>query len=134
MSNVTSNLNKKSRIIHSNLIQLTPQPANKFEVLTNPNEGSESSSASVVEDITWCSRSLRKNYQKKTLSMNSSIRKSHKILMIGDSHIINCAIELQHNLGANYEVSSFVKPGARMDTIVNTARDEIKKLKRKIQW
>ena len=54
--------------------------------------------------------------------------------MIGDSHIINCAIELQHNLGAIYEVSSFVKPGARMDTIVNTARDEIKKLKRKIQW
>jgi hypothetical protein len=32
-------------------------------------------------------------------------------------------------LDACYEVSSFVKPGAGMDTIVNTARDEIRKLR-----
>jgi len=50
--NGTSNLSNKSRIICSNPIQLTPQTANKFEVLTNLNEESESSSASVVEDIT----------------------------------------------------------------------------------
>ena len=61
--------------------------------------------------------------------MNSSTRKNHKIVMIGDSHVKNCALELQHNLGVNYEVSSFVKPGARMNAIVNTARDEIKKLR-----
>jgi len=46
--------------------------------------------------------------------------------MTVDSHIRNCDAELQHNLGANYEVSSFVKTGAGMDTVVNTARDEIK--------
>ena len=49
--------------------------------------------------------------------------------MTGDSHVRNCATELQHNLGVNYEVSSFVKPGARMNAIVNTARDEITKLR-----
>lgn len=49
--------------------------------------------------------------------------------MIGVSHVRNCATELQHNLGVNYEVSSFVKPGARMNAIVNTARDGVKKLK-----
>jgi len=56
-------------------------------------------------------------------------RKSHKILMIGDSHVRNYATKLQRNLGTNYEVSSFVKPGIGMDTIVNTARDEIKNLR-----
>ena len=49
--------------------------------------------------------------------------------MTGDSHVRNCATEFQHNLGANYEVSSFVKTGAGMDAIVNTARDEIKNLR-----
>ena len=43
--------------------------------------------------------------------------------MIGDSLARNCATELQHSLGANYEASSFVKPGVRMDTTVNTARN-----------
>jgi len=49
--------------------------------------------------------------------------------MIGDSHVRNCATNLQHNLGVNYVVSSFVKPGARMNAVVNTARDKIKKLR-----
>jgi hypothetical protein len=56
-------------------------------------------------------------------------RKSHKILMIGDSHVRICATELQRNLGSNYKVSNFVQPGAGMDTIVNTTRDEIKNLR-----
>jgi len=103
-----SNLSNISRIIHSNLIHLIPQTANKFEVLTNLNRESESSSISVAKDITSCSRNFKKNYQKKTLSMNSSIRKSQKVIMIGDSHVRNCATEFQHNLGANYEVSSFI--------------------------
>ena len=49
--------------------------------------------------------------------------------MTGDSHVRNSATELQHNLGANYEVSSFVKTGAGMDAVVNTARDKIKNLR-----
>ena len=49
--------------------------------------------------------------------------------MTGDGHVRNCATELQHNLGANYKVSSFVKPGAKTDAIVNTARNEIKNLR-----
>jgi len=61
--------------------------------------------------------------------MNSSTRKSQKIITFGDSHVRKCATELQHNLGANYEVSCFVKPGAKMDAIVNTARDAIRKLR-----
>jgi hypothetical protein len=57
----------------------------------------------------------------KTLSMSSSRRKSHKILMITDLHVRNSASEIQHNLDVCYEVSGFVKPGTGMVTIVNTA-------------
>jgi hypothetical protein len=57
------------------------------------------------------------------------MRKSRKIVMIGESHVRNCATKLQHNLGANYEVSSIIMPGAKMDATVNTARDAIKKLR-----
>ena len=61
--------------------------------------------------------------------MNSSRRKSHKILMISDCDVRNCAVEIQHNLDACYEVSSFVKPGAGMYTVANTAGDEMRKLR-----
>jgi len=120
--NVTSNLSNISRINHSNVIHLIPQTANKFEVLTIPqtankfeiltnlNKESESSGISVAKDITSCSRNFKKNYQKKTLSTNSSTRKSQKVIMTGDSHVRNGAAELQHNQGANYEVSSFIIP------------------------
>jgi len=49
--------------------------------------------------------------------------------MTGVSNVRKFATKHQHNLGANYEVTSFVKPGVRMDTSVNTARNEIKNLR-----
>ena len=49
--------------------------------------------------------------------------------MISDCHVRKCAVEIQHNLDACYEVSSFVKPGAGMDTVANTAGDEVTKLR-----
>ena len=36
---------------------------------------------------------------------------------------------LQDNLGTNYEVSSFIKPGAQMNEITKTAKEEIKFMK-----
>jgi hypothetical protein len=49
--------------------------------------------------------------------------------MITDLHVRNCATKIQHNLDVCYEVCSFVKPAAGMDTIINTARDKIRKLR-----
>jgi lysophospholipase L1-like esterase len=59
-----------------------------------------------------------------------SLRKGkHKVLIIGDGHTRNCATLVQDKLGTDYEVSSFVKPGAQMNVITQTAREEIKSLK-----
>jgi len=55
-------------------------------------------------------------------------RVKQKIVIIGDSHARNSAAELQHCLGSTFIVSSFVKPGAGMKTIVDTAKEDIMKL------
>jgi len=50
-----------------------------------------------------------------------------KIFIIGDSHARNSAAELQHWLGSTFTEPSFVKPGAGMKTIVDTAKEDIMK-------
>lgn len=51
-----------------------------------------------------------------------------KIVIIGDSHSRNSAAELKHIMGSSFTISSFVKPGAGMGSIVESMKD-IKKLK-----
>jgi hypothetical protein len=52
-----------------------------------------------------------------------------KIVISGDSHARNSAAELQHNTSPTFTVSSFVKPGTGMESIVDTMKEDIKKLK-----
>ena len=59
---------------------------------------------------------------------SSSSETTHKVLIIGDSHARNCAELLQNNLSTDFKDTSFVKQGASMNEIVNTARNEIKTL------
>jgi hypothetical protein len=56
----------------------------------------------------------QKMNQKKIQKPNNLRTRHQKILLIGDSHVRNCATYLQHNLGGNYEVSGFAKPGANI--------------------
>jgi RNase H-fold protein (predicted Holliday junction resolvase) len=111
-----------------NLIQVIPT-TNKFEVLANLNDISEASSASSEGHIT--SRNFKKKNQKKTQGLNNSGTRRQRIILIGDSHVRNCATDLQHNLGGNYEVTGFAKPGAIMEEIVNTVRKDVQTLSNK---
>jgi lysophospholipase L1-like esterase len=52
----------------------------------------------------------------------------HKVLLIGDSHARNCAQLLQDNLSTDFKVLSFVKPGACMNEVTNSVREELKTL------
>ena len=51
-----------------------------------------------------------------------------KLVIIGDSHARKSAAELQINIGSTFTVSSFIKPGAGMGSIVDTMKDDIKTL------
>jgi hypothetical protein len=65
---------------------------------------------------------------KKKLFVKSLNKVKHKVLLIGDSHARNCAHLLQDNFNSDSKVSSFVKPGARMNEVINTVREELKTL------
>ena len=41
--------------------------------------------------------------------------KAHKILIIGDSHIRNCAANVKSNIKSNFKVQGVVKPGELYD-------------------
>jgi hypothetical protein len=62
------------------------------------------------------------------LSSKSSYDKEHKVLIIGDSYIRNCAENVKSIIKDNFDVQGFVKPGARTDVLVNSAKNYIKKL------
>jgi len=52
-----------------------------------------------------------------------------KVIIIGDSHVRNCATRLRENLNSEYIVSGFAKPGAQMKEISKTVNEELRSLK-----
>jgi len=65
----------------------------------------------------------------KTQLVTSLKKEKHKVQIIGDGHARKCATLLQDNIGTTYEVSSFIKAGAQMNEITNTAKEKTKTLK-----
>jgi len=70
----------------------------------------------------------RQTKMKKTQFVKSLNKIKHKVLLIGDSHARNCVHLLQDSLSTDFKVSSFVKPGARMNEVINAVRKELKTL------
>jgi len=91
----------------------------EFPSLTNKQENPVWTSAKHIQ---------KKKRLPQLMESSSSSGTTHKVLIIGDSHARNCADLLQDNLSTDFKVTSFVKPGASMNEIVNTARNEIKTL------
>jgi len=69
----------------------------------------------------------RYKHNKKTLA-----KKWNKITIIGNSHTRGCAQEIRHNLGHGFEVQGNVKPGANLQTIVNSSTETIRKLTKRM--
>jgi hypothetical protein len=118
---VTSNINRKSKVCNNNLIQLIPHMANKFKILSNLKEDSETSCAMFKKEESPNVR-CHQIRTRKSQTMKSPKKVKHKVLIIGDSHTRNSVHLVQDTLGTDYEVSSFVKPGAQMNAITKTAR------------
>jgi hypothetical protein len=50
---------------------------------------------------------------------------NHTILIIGDSHVRECAIKVKDKLDETYNVMGIVQPGANITTLSNSVRDTI---------
>jgi hypothetical protein len=126
---VATKINRMYKDSNSNLIQLIPCTANKFELLSNLKVN-ESTSAPITEKENLNKSGYQKTTRKTQLA-KSGKKGKHKVLIIGDSHARKCVTNLQHNLGKNYKVTGFIKPGAQMREIINTAKEEISTVKSK---
>ena len=128
----------RAAIRRSNLIQVIPT-ANKFEILVNMNDSNETECPTrVLPASNVTSKKFKKKDQKKTQRSlqktqgnNNLERRWQCILLIRGSHARKCATDLQHNLGDDYEVTSFVKPGAAMEEIVSSSSESVKSLSNK---
>jgi hypothetical protein len=54
--------------------------------------------------------------------------KDHKVLIIGDSHMRNCAANIKSTIKGNFEVQGVVKPGAEAHILVNAMKNKFKSL------
>jgi pheromone shutdown protein TraB len=115
---------------NTNLIQLIPVSANKYDLLHNLNEDDE---------LTKLGKKYPRisNTTKDTLikerprCADSKWKYKNKVLIIGDSHVKKIAAELRSNLDDSYEIMGFTKPGALMGEILETAAEEVARLGKK---
>jgi hypothetical protein len=54
-----------------------------------------------------------------------------KVVIIGDGHVQSCTTNLKCSLKDNYKVIGYVKPGARSDTLISSAKMDIENLNKK---
>ena len=122
----------RAGIRRSNLIQVI-LTANKFEILVNMNDSNLTECpTSILTASNVNSEKFKKKDQKKTQRLlrktqgnNKPGRRRQRILLLGDSHTRKYATDSQHNLGHDYEVTSFVKPGAAMKEIVSSLSESV---------
>jgi hypothetical protein len=58
-------------------------------------------------------------------------KETHNIILIGDSHARGCTGKLQENLRDQFEVLGYVKPGAGVSVLTETALKEVSSLTKK---
>ena len=109
-------ISRKMKSTMKSSLQIIPPTHNKYEILSNLKE--DSAPLSRVNQV-----------KSRKIEVKNSSEAKHNVVIIGDSHARGSASRLQHNLGKDYVVSSFVKPGAQMKFITTTANEERKSLK-----
>jgi hypothetical protein len=56
--------------------------------------------------------------------------KEHKVRVLGDSHLKETAASIDQFLTSKFEVSSWIKPGAKTDELVGTMENDFKGLEK----
>jgi hypothetical protein len=120
---VTTTNYRKNYDFNSNLIQIIPTTANRYELLSNLKDEETINLTTKVVKIQNSNNYLQT--KKKNQLVKSVGISEHKVLIIGDSYAKKCVTELRHNLDHRYEVCGFIKPGARTSEIIKTAEKEV---------
>ena len=124
----STNRRSYSRVTSSNPKHSPLITSNQFALLVNLKDDNVNPSCAPLNKR---SQPIRNCYMKRRpaqLSVKQTQSVKHKVVIIGDSHTRNSAAELQHTMGPDFAVTSFVKPGAGMEQIVKAMREDINKL------
>jgi len=124
---VTS-LNRKGKASNNHVIQLIPPTHNKYDVLSNLKEDSETPNPTYKKEESLNTRGNRIN-TRKIQFVKSAKKVKHNVLIKGDSHARKSVSLLQDNLNKDYRVSRFIKPGAHMKAITDSRGEVVKSLK-----
>jgi hypothetical protein len=122
--------NSKTSYRYNNLTQQIPPTNNRYEVLYRNNEISEHLNPPTPE-YKYGETSITRGHQTitgRTKILESKRKVKHSVLIVGDNHASNAASLLQDNLNSDYEVSGFVKHGAHMKAITDTAEEIVRTL------
>jgi hypothetical protein len=67
--------------------------------------------------------------KKKTTRVSGSNpnTKEHKVRVLGDSHLEETAVRIDQFLTSKFEVSNWIKPGAKTDELVGTMENDFKR-------
>lgn len=139
MSTNKAGVNRKTPVQQP---QLIPTIINRYKVLDNLNTHSQThlqhelahtlhtpiKECDRISSTTSAAQQTKGSYK---YNKRASPKKRNRIIIMGDSHARGCAQELQHNLGKGFEVQGNVKPGANLQTIVNSPTEPIRKLTKK---
>ena len=68
---------------------------------------------------------------KKRQKIETTSKKDHKIVIIGDSHARLWAQNVKSPIKGNFQVQGLIKPGAGVETLVTSVNSEIPSLTRK---
>jgi hypothetical protein len=124
----SSNRRRRPQNIRRQLQQLPEHTSNRFEPLSNLKDENGVSRCSTMESRCKVSSDLMARKQSGIKNVVKTKNDKQKIVIIGDSHIRNCAAELKQQLGRKCSVSGYVKSGAGLDVIVHSVKEEIGKL------
>lgn len=124
---------KHSQFFRRNTHQPPVETSNRFTTLTNLNADNECTSETTNNKLTnpVCVQNLtlvRKNNPANNQSNKPPHKKTHKVLVIGDSHARLCATKIKSEIKSNFCVQGMVKPGVGAGVLVNSCHSDIKHL------
>ena len=124
-----SNQRSKLPSTRRNPRQLPFVTPNKFA--TPPNLNNENQFPECVPQTKrpYPVNNCHKDRRPPLLSVSKTKHVNQQIVIVGDSHARKSATELKHCLDPTFAISTFVKPGAGMNDVIDSVREDIKKLK-----
>jgi hypothetical protein len=115
----------KYNLTHQTEADSLPLLSNRYDALCNYPEDDDTPVNTLVSGM---AKPRHTEMCKTNHKQRMGKKKKHKILIFGDSHAKDCAIELSHLLKQDFEVLGFVTPGSGMEHIKDTSMGEIKQL------